>query len=82
MTYTGTFGVHLLPHHPGWEGLATPDLIRIAEVAGDGGAECIWFATRFLARDVTTLMSMLSARLDVSLARSWPTRGDATRSSW
>ena len=67
MSYQGTFGVHFLPHHPVWDELTAPELVRIAETAAKGDLECIWFATRFLARDALTLMSMLSARVPMSL---------------
>jgi hypothetical protein len=67
MNFNGTFGVHFLPHHEGWERLTARQLVEMGEVADDGDVECIWFATRFLSRDALTLMSMLSSRVHTSL---------------
>lgn len=67
MTYRGTFGVQFLPHHPGWDHVTAPTYVAMAEDAASGGIEAIWFSTRFLARDASTLMAMLAARADVSL---------------
>jgi hypothetical protein len=66
MTFTGTFGVHLLPHHPGWQHLPTHELLAIGEAAARSEAECIWFATRFLSRDSLTLMAMMASRFESS----------------
>jgi 5,10-methylenetetrahydromethanopterin reductase len=67
MNFNGTFGVHFLPHHSGWERLTARQLVEMGEVADDGDVECIWFATRFLSRDALTLMSMMSSRVNTSL---------------
>src|SRR5215218_8112910 len=67
MTYGGTFGVQFLPHHPIWNQLTSTELLRAAETAATGELDCIWFSSRFLARDTLTLMAAIAARVPLSL---------------
>ena len=50
MSYSGTFGVHMLPHHPIWDRLTASDYLRAGEAAAAGDLHSLWFASRFLAR--------------------------------
>jgi alkanesulfonate monooxygenase SsuD/methylene tetrahydromethanopterin reductase-like flavin-dependent oxidoreductase (luciferase family) len=67
MAYRGTFGVQFLPHHPIWNRVTAPELLRLAETAAAGDLQVIWFSTRFLARDTMTLMAACAARVPMSL---------------
>jgi alkanesulfonate monooxygenase SsuD/methylene tetrahydromethanopterin reductase-like flavin-dependent oxidoreductase (luciferase family) len=59
--------VQFLPHHPVWNRITSPELLRIAETAAAGDLQHIWFSSRFLVRDTLTLMAALAVRVRLNL---------------
>ena len=67
MSYQGTFGVQFLPHHPVWDRIPAPELLRIAEAAAAGDLQHVWFSSRFLSRDALILMAAIAVRVPLNL---------------